>query len=55
MKIGIRVKAGPGHNPPIPQPIPKIKAPQHNFQSIVLLFGTSNFSAKIGFYLTFIM
>lgn len=45
---GYNAKAGPGHNPPIPQPIPKINPPKINLRSTVLFVGISNFILKTG-------
>lgn len=51
--MGICIIAGPGHNPPIPQPNPNNTDPTINFQSITLLIGLNNVFPKIDTFLTF--
>jgi len=45
---GSAVHAGPGQNPPIPQPIPKMAAPINNGRSMLLVPGRSNPSIAMG-------
>lgn len=55
VKMGVCIKTGPGHNPPIPQPIPKHIPPPISLTSITLFTGLNSFSPKSGSFLTFIM
>jgi hypothetical protein len=45
---GYKAIAGPGHNPPIPQPIPNNVDPNTNLRSTVVFVGTSYFVLKTG-------
>lgn len=55
VNMGVCIIEGPGHNPPIPHPNPKHKAPPTNLVSITVLFGLKSFYPKNGYFLTLII